>query len=105
MLGNGFSNYGHDDCLWRVEKDGTLVDTKTIKPMEIKYTLTSDEVKESINLVQRLNRIINNMYHRNYHFAKVIDDNEVVLTKDEMKFSCELCDLKRLKYSTFKIEN
>lgn len=110
MRGDGFGNYGHDDCLWRVEKDGTLVDidTKTIKPMEIKYTLTSDEVKESINLAQRLNRIIKNMYNRNYHFSQVIDDilyNEVVLTKDEMKFLDKLCKLKRLKYSTFKIEN
>lgn len=67
-----FGWYGHDDCLWRVEKDGTLVDidTNNIKPTEIQYTLTSDEVKETINLVQCLNRIIEKMYHRNYHFAK-----------------------------------
>ena len=40
------------------------------------------------------------MYNRNYHFAKVIDDildNDVVPTKDEMKFLDKLCKLKRLK--------
>lgn len=110
LISNGFGNYGHDDILWRVEKDGTLVDidTKNIKPMEIKYTLTSEEVRETINIVQRLGNIIDNMYHKNYHFAQVIGDildNEVALTVDEMKFFCKLCDLKRLKYSTFKIEN
>lgn len=110
MLGNGFGNYGHDDFLCRVEKDGTLVDidTKTIKPMEIKYTITSDEVQKVINLVQRLSRINDIMYHKSDHFARVINDildNDVILTTDEMKFLCKLCDLKRLKYSTFKIEN
>lgn len=110
LISDGFGNYGHDDVLWRVEKDDTLVeiDTKNVKPMEIKYTLTSEEVRETINLVQRLSRIIDKMYHRNYHFSQVINDildNEVVLTKDEMKFFVKMCDLKRLKYSTFKIEN
>ena len=110
MLGNGFGNYGHDDFLCRVEKDGTLVDidTKTIKPMEIKYTITSDEVQKVINLVQRLSRINDIMYHKSDNFARVINDildNDVILTTDEKKFLCKLCDLKRLKYSTFKIEN
>lgn len=109
ILRNGFGNYGHDDFLCRVEKDGTLVDidTKNIKLMEIKYTLTSDEVKETINLVQQLSRINDIMYHKSDHFARVIHDildNEVALTTDEMKFLCKLCDLKRLKYSTFKIK-
>lgn len=110
MKDHYFGWYGHDDCLWRVEEDGTLVDidTNNIKPTKIQYTLTNDEVKETIKLVQYLNSIIEKMYHRNYHFAKVIDDilnNEVVLTKDEMKFFNKLCKLKRLKYSTFKVEN
>lgn len=109
ILRNGFGNYGHDDFLCRVEKDGTLVDidTKNIKPMEIKYILTSDEVKEIINLVQQLSRINDIMYHKSDHFAQVIGDildNDVILTTDEMKFLCKLCDLKRLKYSTFKIK-
>ena len=110
LISNGFGNYGHDDVLWRVEKDDALVeiDTKNVKPMEIKYTLTNEEVRETINLVQDLNRIIEKMYNRSYHFGKVINDiliNEVKLTKDEMNFRDKLCKLKRLKKSTFKIEN
>lgn len=103
-----FGWYGHDDCIWRIEKDGTLVeiDTENVKPMEIKYTLTSEEVKETINLVQDLNYIIKKMYHRNYHLGKVIDDillHEVKLTKDQIKFLDKLCKLKQLKQSTFNI--
>lgn len=110
MLGNGFGNYGHDDCLWRVEKDGTLVDidTKTIKPMEIKYTMTSDEVQQTIQLVKSLNFVINTMKGRSLHFQEVLDnifERQVKLSDDELKFLDKLCKMKRLEKSTFKIEN
>lgn len=106
-----FGWYGHDDSIWRVDDDGNVmyeVDTEHVKPMEIQYAMTSDEVQQTIQLVKSLNFVINTMKGRSLHFQKVLDnifERQVKLSDDEMKFLDKLCKMERLENSTFKIEN
>lgn len=106
-----FGWYGHDDCIWRVDDEGNVmyeVDTEHVEPMEIQYTMTSDEVQQTIQLVKSLNFVINTMKGRSLHFQEVFDnifERQVSLSTEDMKFLDKLCKMERLENSTFKIEN